>query len=326
MVDGENLLEPLLGNPILDGTLRTADVLNGCGHQCATCLADAVLPSKMFSFSSLKKLFGDSRFIKMLQPDSLRFGSSGDILDHPQGVEITQLALDATASKSEERMSEEGEPFKIKIFTNYRPKLEESLDELIELAKKYEERLDLCVSLPLNKKDTVNDHFDEYAKERVGVFGKGDEEEDGSVFWDLGRGGMKNVCIQDVRHPRLLFTTGRVMPEEALKGKVEKYDMVENDRETSFADRGLVKTYFNPEALWLMVYDTPYESHTGRSFTPITPHNLDYLSQLPYHPDFPTPPNWPGGKGQEKDWREAERLQKQARRGHKPMKAVTEVS
>lgn len=46
-----------------------------------------------------------------------------------------------------------------------------------------------------------------------------------------------------------------------------------------------------------MVYSTPFESHTCRTFTPITLENLEAISHLPYHPDFPAPPNWPGGRG-----------------------------
>ena len=75
-VDAYELLGPLLGNKTLNQTLRTVDILNGCGHHCDTCLADAALPNRMFSFESIQRIFSDERFINMLQPDSLRFGSS----------------------------------------------------------------------------------------------------------------------------------------------------------------------------------------------------------------------------------------------------------
>jgi hypothetical protein len=101
-VDAEKLIAPLLGNPILDQTLRTIDVLNGCGHQCDVCLADSALPSKIFSYDSLERLFSNKDFLRMLQPDSLRFGSSGDVADHPRAGEIIAMVLEQTKSRERE--------------------------------------------------------------------------------------------------------------------------------------------------------------------------------------------------------------------------------
>ena len=326
-VDAYELLGPLLGNKTLNQTLRTVDILNGCGHHCDTCLADAALPNRMFSFESIQRIFSDERFINMLQPDSLRFGSSGDILDHPQSISIIKAALNGTAVLDERRIKSQGKKHKIKIFTNYRPNLEKQIDELIELARQNPERIDVCLSLPFNKKDTVNIKFGDFVKARPQIFGdKIEKLEDGMVWVPWGNEKLENVTIQDVRHPRLLFMTGRVLSKEANADRVKDYDMVEADQDTSFADSGLVKTYLNPDALWLMIYATPYESHTGRVFTPITPSNISALSYLPYHHDFPTPPNWPGGTREERNWQLAAKLKVQAEKSGKSKKPAVVVN
>lgn len=312
-VDAVELLEPFFDNPILDGTLRTMDLLNGCGRQCDTCLADAVVPSKMFSYESLQRLWHMPEFLAMLQPDSFRYGSSGDILDHPKGPEIIWQTLEATAGfpgKIIDYGHREGEmkPHRVSVFTNYRPNLEKRLDKMLQLCLDYPKRLKLVISLPLNLSDEVNRRFDEYVVRRAEIFGSGYEVyRDGQTHY-FGSNGVKNVSFMDVRHPRVLFMVGRTINEKRLETKVERFDWVESDRELEYRNRGMVKTYLNADGLWLMVYATMHESHTTRVFTPLTPENLEYLSCLPYHYDFPTPPNWPGGRGTEKSYSIATRL------------------
>lgn len=237
------------------------DVLNGCGRQCDTCLAASVLPSRMFSFSSLEKLFSDKKFIRMLQP-SLRIGSSGDIQDHPDCADIVKMIVELAPIQT------------IKIVTNYRPNDEGKLDKLIKMAGKNKEKVQLCISLPFNKTDAVNERFDKYIKGRSG-----------------------NFTIRDVRHTNNLFMLGRVLSEKLNAGRQPKEHRVYEKDESLYRQRGFVKIYFNPDALWLMVYTTLHESRTGKVSTPITPENLKILSNLPWHPDFPTPRNWPGGTG-----------------------------
>ncbi len=263
------------------------DVLNGCGHQCDTCLADAALPSRQFSFASLEQLFSNNRFLKMLQPDSLRFGSSGDILDHPQGVEIVEMAIEKTHGLNELRLRREDRTHLIKVFTNYRPNLETQLNRLLNLTKRYPDRLVLYVSLPLNRTDTVNDKFSKFAVVQKDFFRKD------SFGWH----GLGNLRVIDVRHPQVLAEQGRMLAPEVMRAKNLAHHL-SDIKFVNFKYRGLVKTYFNPDALWLMIYATAFESYTNRTFTPITPENINVLSQLPYHPDFPTPPHWTGGKGQ----------------------------
>lgn len=98
-------------------------------------------------------------FKAMLQPDSFRYGSSGDILDHPSGPEIVRLTLEATADfpnfvcKYPRRT--EVKPHQVKVMTNFRPNLEEQLDRLLQLCLEYPRRFDLAISIPLNRTHRV---------------------------------------------------------------------------------------------------------------------------------------------------------------------------
>lgn len=295
LVDAVKLLLPLLESPFLIRSLRTLDVCNGCGHHCDTCLADAAFPSKMFSFESLKQLFKNKRFLRMLAPDSLRFGSSGDILDHPDAVKIINMVLWQTRSldKAYQKRSKGKKRHVVKVFTNYRPNLEDKLDELIAIARRHKDRFHLIISLPFNATDVINERFTNFAVARPDIFGRRKKRHpDKMIIFGLGSTLHENISVQDVRHPYFLFTSGRILQKEHIKSKIRKWDILEANRTTYFKSRGLVKTYLNPDALWLMIYVTAYESHTGRVFTPINSQNLVVFCHLMWHPDFITPPFW----------------------------------
>ncbi|MBU0978528.1 MAG: hypothetical protein ABIJ03_01600 [Patescibacteria group bacterium] len=297
-VDAVELLSSLLGDKRLVRTLRTMDLSNGCGMQCDTCLADAALPAKQFSYESLERLFLDNKFLEMLQPDSLRIGSSGEISNNPRALDIVKMILTATKSLDMKRMEQEGKHHQIKVFTNYRHITEQFIDGLIDLAKT-EPRLSVCISLPLNKIDSVNRQFDQYALSKSDIFGPFADyrDEAGLIRW-AGRTTLRNVLIQDVRHTQPLYMGGRVLSNDQLKRirDMELDEIYYDSTSRDYGHRGFAKTYLNPDGLWCMVHGTGFTSHTDRSFTIITPQNLDALSYLPYHYDFPTPPNWPGGK------------------------------
>lgn len=321
LVDAYALLKPLLGNKYLRGTLRTIDVLNGCGQHCDTCLADAAFPSKMFSFESLKKLFEDPRFLRTLQPDSLRFGSSGDITNHPDAIKIVKLALKATIplNRAERKRSKNRNGHKVVVYTNYRPNLEDKLDQFISLAQK-NTRFELVISLPLNKIDSVNKRFIEFVLARPQIFGKKFERyQDGMLDIDAisKLKSRKRIYVQDVRHNHFIFSNGRTLTKKLVTQKLRGDNTMEIDRRVHHRDRGLVKTYLNPDKLWLMIYATIYESHTVRVFTPLNPQNLATFSQLNWHSDFPIPPNWAGRKVKKVDYSETKKrlsLAKKSRR------------
>ena len=223
-------------------------------------------------------------------------GSAGDISDHPQAVEIVQMFLDATKKLNEKRLQKENETYQIKIFTNYRPHNEQILNDLIDLAIK-NPRMRLTISLPKNKVSTVHQKFKKFIATRPDVFiDKNKFDEDEIPNFSYSEILQKNIGVQDVLHyhgkTNTAFTHGRIL--KGAKG-------IANDDQESLIDRGNVKIHLNPDALWLQIYGSIYESHTRRIFTRLTAGNLNYLNRLPFHPDFPTPPYWPGGQGKLKD-------------------------
>lgn len=389
-IDASEVMEPFFGNSILDGTLRTMDVANGCGHQCDTCFADSALPSRLFSLDSLDRLFSTQHFLRILQPTSFRIGSTGDIADHPEGLEIVEMVLDRTRSLDEKRMKSQGEHHEIKVFTNYRKHNEDKLVRLIELADNADDRLQIAVSLPNNRVDTVNRQFREFARKYRNLLqwrpynlfnfeghmytfefhhpelltGEVSEDlrtefvdylektaaEDGMTWRNgarltraliekyvdaeiyllpvcareqgvdeymkflgkmarktkykrelhPGSTGNPHVGIQDVRTGFDIAITGRILSDEILMDREQLEEGMKAHhllRDTEFYNRGLSKTFLNPDAQWIQIYATPIESYTNRVYAPLTPENLELLSQIPFHPDFPTPPNWPGGRG-----------------------------
>jgi hypothetical protein len=216
------------------------------------------------------------------------------LMDHPEAIGILVDVLRGT-SRLEAAQNVRGLHHEVKVYTTYLPKDEKRFDELLELAVKNQKRLFVTISLPLNRDDEVNKSFALFASERPDIF-KG--ELDSRGFFNKAKGGeVKNISIKDVRQTTDLFMSGRVLPIETSRGRVSDDNIVDADRIHDFRQRGFVKTYLNPDALWLMVYATAYESHTYRAFTPITPENIGTFSSLQWHPDFTTPPNWPGGSG-----------------------------
>lgn len=277
-VDAQLLMEPLLDRPELTRTLRIMDVLNGCFNQCDTCCVDAPLPTSIFSYDSLARLFDDRRFVRMLQGDSFRIGSVGDLLDHPQGVEIARMIGEVV------KRAEIG---RLKVFANYRSSKEGRFDDLFELVWGDPQLFRVVISLPLNRDDNVKRAFKEYLERRERL----------SIEL-IGLGPDDSIDVHDVGRPFYLIMQGRMLPESILKGRVNKSALwYPGDKRHIRAQRGFVKTLLNPDALWLKIYSTPKESHTASVYTPVTAQTISTLSYLHYHPDFQPPPNWPGGIG-----------------------------
>ncbi len=299
LVDAYEIMRPFLGNPIFQQSLRVMDVLNGCEHQCDQCFVDAALPTKMFSLPSIERLVSDDQFLTMLQPDSLRLGSSGDLLNHPDAVKIIELILQATNNLEERRQG--GERFdqhKIKIITNYRKNHEHKLDRIIQLVLQNPGKIMLCISTPFNRSNVVNSQFEEFVRQRPEIF-KANFSYHADQAINFGRGLTLHpeIVVEDVRHSTNLSLGGRSLPLSEINKIHPDSGVLVADRFLHHKHRGHVKVYFNPDALWLHVYGTMQESHTARVFTPLKPENIDVLSKLGFHPDFPTPPNWPGGTG-----------------------------
>lgn len=313
-VDVLTLLDEFLGNKVLTRSIRVLDLLTGCNKQCDVCLAKAALPSTIFSYEGLYHAFQNREFLNLLQPDSLRSGSAGDSLDHPQAPQIFRMILEATDFLEYQRNKKEKHHV-LKIFANFRPLETDALDEMLQLALDYPERVRFVISLPVMKNDTINDLFRKYASDKYRrdffKFNR-DDTVDGKLWC---------VVVQDVRHYTGFWRIGRVPDKRYLSRKgLYVYD---GNRRTHYEDRGLVKVYLNPDALWLFIYGTMKHSSTARIFTPLNDDILDIFSYLPWHPHFPTPPNWPGGKGQEYSIEQAKLMMEQD--AHIRSKSVTVV-
>jgi len=307
LVDPGVLLEELLSSEsarsYLQGSIRSLDTANGCANQCDTCCMDAPLPKAFFDQEGLAQLFQTQQFLEMLHPASLRIGCSGDISDEKDPAKIIQMVLSATEPLSEACIKKYGKPHALKVFTNYRASKERKLDSILELALQ-NGRLDLCISLPLNK-DFEKDMelFGEYVLRRKRYFGEGFTEYQGRTtkILDVGSpnyGRVPNINIHNVPFRRVIFQQGRIIEGGSfvIPTQAEDLGFLRIDR---FAQRGLVKTHLNPDALWLQAYVTEHESHTRKSYTPITPQNIATFAQIPWNPFFDediegttTPPNW----------------------------------
>jgi hypothetical protein len=312
-VDAYTLLEPLLKEKSLIETLRMGDLLNGCLNQCDTCMADTSIPNKIFSFSSLTKLFEDKNFMEMLQPNHFRLGNHGDILNHPQALDIAEMILKKTQvlhrksifadNKWHMRGFDRNPAFV--LYFNYRPQVEDKIDKLIDLAQKNEEtqRMAICISLPLNVDDVFIRKFIDYAKDRKEIFNVTDRPSakypliNAKSEYSFAKRSI-NILIHNVADEKQeirLSTYGRKLEDKTLHSlRPDKYYL--NARDPLFyKERGLSYTYLNPDGLWLMVHVTGAESHTCEIWTPINNENINILNQIPCHYDSIKPPYWPGG-------------------------------
>lgn len=280
-IDISERLEPLLSDPdflnLYKGSIRTMDLLDGCTRQCAYCYADAQKPTEMMSAQSILKLLDDERFIQLLRKDKFRLGSSGDCCDHPEIVSIVRTFIEQCPQKT------------IEVWTSYRRKDKAKVEELLKFVKQYgSDRFKLLVSLdPYNEKVFLEDFGDLFYR---------DEETDCLEPYDKDFEYILNVF------GAFVHTSGR-----AKGGKdVKDIKVTESNVRISFAKafKQAGKTgaencsvHLNTN-LWLKQYVPLDESHTSATYTQITPENFKELSQIPYHPDFETPPNWAGGRGE----------------------------
>jgi len=321
-VDAYDVIGPFLGNPTLKQSLRSFGFFNGCLHQCMVCYADAAFPSKGFSIDSTKTLLGDDRFINMLPPDSVEVDSLGDIADNPHAVELVGLLLKNTRVL-DRRRQKQYQRHKIKVSTSYRPSFEQTIDELIGFARKNREtreRIKLTVSVPRTETNSLAKQFAEFAIARPKVF-KGKLDDDGLFVHTPHL--LDNIRVHN-------YFRGY----DVVCGRVHSDDLVDmtlpscphivdaNKHQTPYKLRGFVETYLNADTPWLLAHATVFESHTTRVFTPITPDNLDALTHLRWNPNFPRPPNWPGGLGVARTDEQANRLREEMARSGKPKKPL----
>lgn len=302
-VDFESILAPFFGLKKFFGSIHKMDLAVGCSKACGTCLAKAPLPSRIFSTVSLYKGFNNPEVLRMLNPFYLRIGNTSEPTDQPDFPEILKLILDQTKILDVEAQKIGRRHF-VAIYTNYRPNSEDVLDELLELAKS-NDRLEMIISLPVNKSDFVNEKFILYTQKRPQIFFVRASE------WFMGfQTYYPNISVFNVGRINTIFPIGRRLSDEILNSKGNLVGLGEIDAITEYKYRGMVEVFVNPEAFWLIVWSTIHQSSTLRSFTPFNAINHETLSQLPWinYFEFTTPKNWPGGTGTLRSIAEAKSL------------------
>lgn len=314
LVDAQEVMAPFLDDPIFIQTLRVMDVLDGCDRQCDTCYIAAVVPHTMFSFESLQRLFNDPRFTQMLQPDSLRFGSAGDLLDHPQALDIVKLALETTSVIDKQRQEKEGKRHTIKVFNNFRQKDGTTLLKLLELAET-EPRLQVVISLPLNRNPQALEQFRMFVTQNYDIFNNSGVLREDDKVHSTRFGIHRNIITNVVSEASNFHPLGRIIHSTFTGMSEYSSSMVK----PGYHDRGSVKVFLNPNGLWLQMYTSSEESSTNKAFKLFTPENYHHLSKLPYHPHFPNPPHWLGGQMKIDYW-ESRRKEKEGL--HKKQKPV----
>lgn len=273
-VDILSVLEPVLGDPRLIGTVTGIDSNNGCRTLCQTCFTDALSPTKGISRASWEKAWGDKNFQRLFS-GSFRWGRVADAGDDKDVAERVQTVLQYCPGLN------------IGLLVNYRKYKEERILELIDLARR-ENCLCLTISLPLNRDDQPQRDFELLAIRHLSDL-RFESRTSGLQVATLPNGG--SIEINDLRQAgNKVAGLGRIT---AGQDKIDQFVGIE---EYDFALRGLSGIHLNPEGLWLQTWVTRFESHTACVWTPLDERTINILSQIPLQ-KIAGGLNWPGGLG-----------------------------
>lgn len=300
-------VRPWLGEKILTGSIRSGDVNDGCISPCDTCVYDSRFPTRRWSLNSVKEAFSNQSFINLLQPDSFRLGNTAEPTDHPQIVAIAETVLQGTEGLDYRRMAEGQGHHQVKLIISYRPTKEPIIEALIELCRKQPDRFMVLMALPRNRDSRVREAFEEMAARHWLFKGRTD-------FKHKGLTNLPNFLINDVgKRTDDFMLYGRVLKEE----KEIPEATVTHKSEKTIVQRGLAKIHLNPWGLWLKIYSS-YESYTGAIFIQVTNNTIRNFACFPWHYDFPTPPNWPGGAADTNKFTDARRYIQSVQKASSP--------
>jgi hypothetical protein len=260
------------------------DIANICLKNCTFCYTDALHPNrtenpKFISLDSWRELLKDPRFVSLIGP-VLRFGSSGDVGDHPKIVELIQSTLEAIPDT------------RLSLWTNYRHIDRERIRGLIELCRFYNDKKRIALKIstnPLNQRMLENDvdalgirHL--YEAEKVSPYS----------LWD------SPVQFNDAAISTGILPLGRRLNQRLNKVVDDQSAEEKRDRDMKLYGGLCGGAYLNADGLFLMIYaGSVEESYTNRRFARITSENFHLLAQTPFisYLDLEPPPHWPGGQG-----------------------------
>jgi hypothetical protein len=281
------IMSQFFETPELKGSLRVADLSTGCDN-CSTCYMDSPPESSRMTAVSWEKLVNEPKFLEILSPDHFRFGSAGDILNHPDGVSMVRSLLTAT-EPLHAKLRKDNKSYYLKFVVNYRPNRETQLTELLEMCLDNPVRTEITVSLPRNRNPNTLNAFTGYMVKNSRFFPDPLWQE--NFYMGQIDGATEKIRAVKIKVPDVI---GRVLAEDTDRhhrfGKYYQTGIKPYD----FAQRGLTSILLNSDGLWQIIYATSFDSRTTKIFIPLTPVNIPWLSRLPWHGDFPKPPNWRG--------------------------------
>jgi hypothetical protein len=278
-IDIFQYFEPLLKNPqflkIYSKSLRIMDLLNGCSRQCKFCYIDAKVPTRIISADSFIKLFSDKRFKQLLMEDSLRVGNSGDIADHPEAYEIISFLIREFPNKN------------LRVLTNYRHRDKRMIKKLIKLASKHNSQTKTLFNLMISiGEENIDVFYEDFIDSTEFIFNSNKRVPEPKIP------GIEIKPIFSILNGINKINTGKAFLNPDPPDETNLFFFYE--------DSGNSKTILNADGFFLYNYVTLLESRNAKIFTEITPLSYEKLAQNPFHPDFKTPPNWPGGTGEKR--------------------------
>ena len=254
VLDISDEIHQFIRHPGLEGTLNAMDLTVGCRYPCQTCIRDSGLLSSTISSESIDKLTSDHAFSRLLADFNICVGYAAEPSDNPQFLNIISTLIQMDVPRD----------YRFDIRTNYRKQKEQSLSELLALSET-NRQINITVSLPLNRDDTIQKDFAGFKQNNEVLF--------------------KNASVFDLQHPlwQEIERLGRILPEAKESSLTEL---------ETFQTRGYGGLLLNPEGLWFMINATKYEAHTPEIYTLITAQNIEAIAsnihrlQESTHKDF----------------------------------------
>lgn len=275
----EEIVEEFKEEACLNGRVDYIDDVSGCLPQCQVCIFDVRKPTAMFA-SNISGLVES----KLLSEQRIRKGFAGNLTDHPECLSMTEELLQQTNAN-------------LTLFSNYRPYYKEKIRPFIEMAR-VNNQVDLVISIPANDDyEELRESCDQWMVD-LGLDSFIERSSQGDYLFTRDRevceNGIGVKCVPegsfyvggraregDVRdYNKFWYSGGRF--RKHLRDKID------------FERRGLIRGFLlNPDGLWVVIYATGFESHTGLVYVKVSQENISQLTRIPMYDD--SLGDWPGG-------------------------------
>lgn len=263
-----------LADPRMRGVVMAIDAANGCLTQCDTCVRDTPKTSLSISRESWDEAWKTQSFIDFFD-GRFRWGDCADPSDHKDVVERTTAMMNNCPKLF------------LEMLVNFRKYKKDRLAGLIDLLRK-NERINLCISLPLHRNRKPQEDFLQFEREFLTT------DNVNLIGYSGRRSGrinnMGGLEVNDLREPyNTVDWLGRIVAPRYYAGVKE----ILRDDPDDFCRRGNTYIYLNPEGFFIEVSVTPFQSYTGTVYTPLNERTIGLLQKLPLAQKGYF--NWPGG-------------------------------